>query len=109
MARQSAPWPSIVDFGGATPINRDKWLSLDDYPTSVLQRGGQGDVVVRFIIGVDGRVSDCALDTSSGIREQDVIPCKVLAKRARFRPAVSEDGTPRIANGRYSIAFWLPD
>lgn len=107
-AQQSAPWPMVREFGGAIPINQNKWFTAKDYPLSAMQKGDQGNVVVKFDIDVDGRAKNCELDISTGFKSLDSVPCHLIEKRARFKPALGSDHMPVVAKGRYSVAFWIP-
>jgi protein TonB len=95
------------DFGGAKPKNRHAWFTLDDYPNAAAEAGEQGNVSVTFVIGSDGRISDCQVVGSSQHPRLDVIPCKLLLKRARFKPAKDAAGNPVATRGRTSMLFWL--
>jgi len=101
------PW-SIPkdDFGGATPLNMSEWSRLEDYPLSSISAGEKGYVTVAFLIGVDGRISDCSVVRSSGFARLDAIPCPTLIQRARFSPALDSSGKPRPTRGRTSIIYW---
>lgn len=105
---QTSPWPAVREFAGATPVDSPSWFKFTDYPGDLVEKDQQGNVIVAFEIGVDGRVKNCTLDTSSGFSRLDAIPCRILEKRARFKPATAADGTPIEVRGRYSVAFWQP-
>ena len=107
--RPSSPWPTVREFGGATPLRADTWVRFTDYPPDALSRMEQGNVIVKFDIDVEGRPRNCTLDTSSGHPRLDAIPCRLIEKRARFKPATDANGTSMPTAGRYSVAFWLPD
>ena len=101
------PWTLPKDdFGGAVPLNRNRWSNVDDYPDAAAHAGQQGYVTVSYIIGVDGRLTNCNVVRSSGYPILDAIPCKVLPKRARFAPARDANGAPIATHGTSSMAFW---
>ncbi|WP_395000370.1 TonB family protein [Sphingomonas sp.] len=108
-AQPSSPWPAVREFGGATPLRLGSWAQFTDYPSDALARQEQGNVVVKFDIDAEGRPRNCTLDTSSGYPRLDAIPCRLIEKRARFKPATSADGNPMPTKARYSIAFWTPE
>jgi protein TonB len=68
----------------------------DDYPESALEREEQGVVVVRLTVGTTGRVTNCAVSSSSGSRALDSTTCRVLTARARFSPAQDGNGNPTV-------------
>ena len=67
-------------------------MSYDDYPKEAVRRGWQGDVKVDLTIDTGGRVSACKVAESSGHSVLDVQTCKIFTQRARFKPAVDDDG-----------------
>jgi protein TonB len=102
-----APWPMPKeDYGGAKPRNLEDWYSYADYPDKALGANEQGYVTVSFTIGVDGRMTDCKVIRSSGYALLDAVPCNVLPKRARFKPAKDAQGTPIVTHGTTSMAFY---
>jgi TonB family protein len=68
------------------------WLTDDDYPAGALSRREFG--TVKFRTGVDekGNVTDCHVIGSSGYSDLDDMVCKLLHKRAEFRPARDSAG-----------------
>ncbi|MBN8844921.1 MAG: energy transducer TonB [Sphingomonadales bacterium] len=97
----------IKDFGGATLLTQN-WMSFQDYPDSAMRSDVEGRVIVGFDIGVTGRVENCAVRTSSGYKVLDDVPCRLLNRKARFRPAVDESGSARVAQAVLSVDFWMP-
>lgn len=71
-------------FGGALPIDPESWVTSGDYPEAVVRRTEKGFVRVKFSISLEGRVTNCYVDKSSGFSVLDAIPCKLLSRRARF-------------------------
>ena len=74
-----------------------EWLSGDfrpaDYPRAV-RAGIGGKVEFRFTVGVNGRVTDCAITRSSGNADLDATTCRVVLKRFRYRPSTDANGRP---------------
>jgi len=107
VATAQAPWSVPPDdFGGAKPRSIGSWFSYDDYPDSAVKAGEQGYVTISFLIGLDGRMTDCKVVRSSGYPRLDAIPCKVLTKRARFTPAKDASGAPIVTHGTTSMSFY---
>lgn len=67
-------------------------LSPGDVPDGVLPPGGSGGVTVRYVVGIDGRVSGCTVTAPSGVPQIDRVPCPLIARRFRFRPARDTQG-----------------
>ena len=49
---------------------------------------------LRFIVGTNGRVTDCAVTRSSGNAELDTATCRLIKRRLRYRPARDAQGRP---------------
>jgi periplasmic protein TonB len=65
-----------------------------DYPESAYRRHASGTVFLRLTVGADGRVSQCAVDESSGHADLDAATCALILKRYRYRPARDAQGRP---------------
>lgn len=80
---------------GGRPL---RWLSGrindSDYPMSALRAEASGSVGLRFVVGVDGRVTRCDVTRSSGNRALDTTTCALIQQRFRYRPATDRDGRP---------------
>ena len=81
--------------GSGTP---SEWISGrlkdSDYPRQLYEAGIGGTVSLRFVVGVAGRVTDCAVTRSSGNRLLDTLTCDLIVKRLRYRPARDAAGHP---------------
>lgn len=80
----------------------------DDYPTGAMLNRASGTVVIRYTVGVDGRVGDCAPVESSGHRALDDRACSVMLERARYSPAVGADGEPVAVQLVMPVHWVLP-
>lgn len=67
-----------------------------DYPVPPGGRAARRgtEVVVRVIVGVDGRASNCTIYRPSPDPEADRITCRLVVERLRFRPATDAAGNP---------------
>jgi protein TonB len=83
-------------------------FSNDDYPAAALRNEEQGTTVVRLTIGPDGRVSDCAISSSSGSSSLDNTTCSILRRRARFTPAKDQAGNPISDTYTQRIRWEIP-
>ena len=52
---------------------------------------------VRYVITLAGRATDCEVTASSGYRVLDVLTCRLIEQRFRFKPARDEDGRPVLS------------
>lgn len=59
------------------------------------RRGTQ--VIVRVIVGTDGRARDCTIARASPDPEADRITCRLVETRLGFRPAMDANGNPVAA------------
>ena len=69
-------------------------LSPSDLHGGVLAPGTEGSVGVGYTVTVKGRVSACRVTKSSGIAALDALPCPLIEKRFRFRPALDRERRP---------------
>ena len=70
-----------------------------DFPVPPGGRGArQGtEVIVRVIVGTDGRARDCTIYRPSPDPEADRITCRLVEERLGFRPAMDSEGHPVAA------------
>jgi TonB family protein len=84
-------------------------FSTDDYPAEAIANGEQGTVAFDLSIGLDGRVSDCLITSSSGSPVLDATSCQLLVERARFEPATDASGKPVVDSHTSRIVWRLPE
>jgi len=65
-----------------------------DYPRHLRDAGIGGRVEFVFTVGVDGRVTSCAITHSSGVVELDFLTCRLVQQRFRYRPSTDRYGRP---------------
>lgn len=83
------------DGGGDVPPRQIRGhLSFSDMPADLRARGVGGTVAVRYHVGTDGRVGDCAVTRSSGTAELDALTCRLIQQRFRFDPSRDAAGRP---------------
>jgi TonB family protein len=82
-AQAASPSPGVVGV-----------FSAMDYPRSALDRGEQGSVYFELVVDPQGRVDNCRVLISSGYKDLDDVTCRIVSTRARFAPAMSEEGKP---------------
>jgi len=100
------PTPTFTPKAASPLGSPGSWASEADYPGVELRAGHEG--VTRFALAIapDGTVSNCTVTGSSGWPGLDMATCRLVASRARFRPATDDSGA-RVA-GRFASAIrWV--
>jgi TonB family protein len=103
------PPPSSGPARWPEAINRESWVTSDDYPASAILQGAEGRTTVRLLVGADGRIVECSVVASSGHAALDEATCALLTARARFRPAQDWSGRPMPAPLVQSVDWRLPE
>jgi TonB family protein len=86
--------------------NMSAVISDADYPREAIGRNESGTVVIRLMVEIDGRISDCSVVLSSGHPQLDDRSCSVALRRARGYPAIGPDGNP-VASPMTSGVRWV--
>lgn len=74
--------------------NIAKLFSSGDYPQVALRKGQTGRVRFAMLIQENGRVADCTIVATSGVASLDSQACAMVKSRAKFQPAIGNDGKP---------------
>jgi len=92
----------------AIPTNWPVWFSEEDYPAVARSQGAQGSVTYELMIDAAGKPTSCQIEESSGNSALDEATCKIITKRARFKPA--SDSTGKHVSSTFSsrVAWTLP-
>ena len=69
--------------------NSALWITGHDYPSSALRNKIFGKVQLDLTVNPDGRVELCKIRKSSGDLGLDDTSCRLLTRRARYRPSVA--------------------
>jgi TonB family protein len=91
----------------ATPLNSSQWLSPGDYPRRAIDESASGTVPFILMVNETGVVEDCGIEGSSGNASLDATGCVRLIERARFQPALDENGNPVRSIYRSRITWRL--
>lgn len=83
-------------------------LKTKDFPSSGAGEREGRFIVVRFVVGTDGRAKNCRVVQSSGSTEADTITCRLIEKRFRYRPARDSAGTPVTEETGWKQWWWRP-
>ncbi|HEV7658207.1 MAG TPA: energy transducer TonB [Allosphingosinicella sp.] len=106
--------PPVEDQAGAVApprrarANLSAYFSSDDYPAAALRGNEQGTTGFSLIIGPNGRVTECAITSSSGHASLDQATCRILRSRARYTPARGPDGNPGSGTDSGRVTWRLP-
>ena len=89
-------------------VEAESFRTREDYPIESLRNYEQGDV--HFILDVDatGTVTACRIEQSSGYPRLDEASCSMLVRRARFKPAVDDNGKPVPSTYRSVVRWRIP-
>ena len=88
-----------------TPLRSSQWVRAEDFRSIPDLRGGDGIMRFTLLVNEEGRVEECAVNTSTGSRELDAKTCRTLQKRARFKPATDANGDARPATYSSDVRF----
>ena len=94
--------PSVI----ATPIGRGNVFSDDDYPSASRRAEEEGVTRASYMVGVDGRASQCEIVQSSGFKRLDDATCSIITRRFRFNSATL-NGQPVPERKTYSQRWRL--
>jgi len=81
-------------------------VTADDYPPISIRLQEQGTVAIKFTIGADGTVNECAVTTPSGKPRLDDAACTMVKKRWKYKPA-TQDGKPVAQATVANVVFQL--
>lgn len=84
-------------------------FSYEDFPPFLMRSEGSWLVYSRTTVRPDGSIQSCGAEISSGDRRLDDYTCKIIARRAKFRPARWGDGTPVHSVVRLPISWIITD
>ena len=107
VAPLAAAAPSASQAVPRAPLHT--YLTNADYPSEAIRNGEQGTVEFRLTVDLNGRVSDCAIQASSGSAVLDATSCRIMTERARFNPARDENGKPVPGPFESRISWRLPE
>ncbi|NCP11402.1 MAG: hypothetical protein GW859_05520 [Sphingomonadales bacterium] len=90
------------------PSNTGKWLTTSDYPRKPLYKGIGSRVNIALIVGADGTVEKCRVQSLTDDREFGKVTCDLISARAKFEPALDVDGIP-VRSLYTSLVRWKID
>lgn len=105
-----APAAPLAGQRAATPaLGAPAWITSDDYPAEALRNNWQGRTSISWTIDETGRATDCIVLESSGHAVLDEASCRLVLNRARYIPALDEQGRPAPSRDYRRIVWRLPE
>jgi protein TonB len=104
-APPAPPAPPRIEPAKAK-ANLGSYISNEDYPAAALRAEESGTTRFRLTVGPDGRVTDCAITSSSGSSALDGTTCRLMKSRARFTPATDSSGN-RVSDTVPGTIKWV--
>lgn len=92
----------VLPSSSASYLNNPK----PPYPAMSKRLGETGRVVLRVLIGTDGRVQEARIERSSGFDRLDQVALETARDRWRYRPG-TRNGVPEAMWYRVPINFTL--
>jgi protein TonB len=89
--------------------NPARFFGPSVYPALAVSNHLQGRTVTVVSIGVDGRVTGCAVAATSGALVLDQATCNVLKASGHFMPALDMSGKPVASHLVVPVRWVLPD
>ena len=90
------------------PVHSERWLRLDDIPTYLIRDDGAWQVPLRVEVLPDGKVADCQAEIKGRLPKLDAHTCKIIRRRAKFRPA-QIDGRPTHGVFRMTYNYFVTE
>jgi Gram-negative bacterial TonB protein C-terminal len=88
--------------------NPGTWVTSGDYPMKMLRERQNAHIRFRLIIGVDGKVISCAVQSAAGPTDFRDWTCDLIKRRAKFPPALDATGKPVKAYWSSSVRWGVP-
>jgi TonB family protein len=83
-------------------------FSSDDYPGVSLQERQGGLVGLVILIDEKGKPADCMVTQTSNSAALDTQACAMIMKRAKYDPAIGDDGKPAKSADTAKIRWEIP-
>lgn len=90
-------------------MNPEEWANILDYPDDMLRDGISGIVSFKLDIDAAGLPTKCLVIISSKTPKLDQHTCRLMMKRAKFKPAIAADGTATASHYINRVRWSLPD
>lgn len=104
----TSPPPLFKPIAAKPKGKWQQWVTTNDYPTHDLRAEHQGTTRYRLSVDTAGRVSNCAVITSSGWPGLDKAACDRVSNRARFEAATDQSGARVTGSYAGSVTWQIP-
>ena len=88
--------------------NPGKWIIPNDYPMDMLLQRQPALVQFRLSVDETGAMTECHIQKTTRPKEFDDAVCESLARRAKFLPALDENGKAIKSFYRNAVRFQIP-
>jgi hypothetical protein len=95
-----------VPINLSVPDVRDVF-SVGDFPADLVKAGDSKALLTRTTVRPDGTIQGCVAEVSSGDSSLDAYTCGLILRRAKFRPATWNDGSPAYGVLRVPVVWAL--
>ena len=99
------PEPISGNYVAPTTSSSTPPITTHDYPSGSLDKDEQGTVVLRVIVGVDGKLGECSIASSSGFERLDNAAKLKFCRKLKVKPATL-DGLPVASVNFTQVAFY---
>lgn len=103
------PLLALAVVAAPQPIGPTNWVLPGDYPLAALREERSGHTGFRLTVLPSGKPLRCEILYTSGWKDLDERTCRMLMRRARFKPTFDPDGAPVHSMYRSVNSFWIPD
>ena len=102
------PPPRVAPKAPQPRNNPGSWATPDDYPTKAMREDRAGTTRFSVTVDAEGKVTSCQVTGSSGHSDLDDATCKLVTRRARFRPATDGEGNPTTGSYSNAVRWQIP-
>ncbi|WP_081628014.1 energy transducer TonB [Sphingobium indicum] len=88
------PLIAILSSLSSGAISQGGGATTEGYSKLALREEREASLHFKVAIGAEGIAKDCTVTQSSGSQELDDAACKIIMKRAHFKPARNAKGEP---------------
>ena len=90
-------------------VQKEGTISDTDFPAEAFILKQEGNVSATYVVGQDGRASQCQISTSSGSDALDRQTCKLITERFLFDPARDVTGQATSEIKTQKVVWILPE
>ena len=94
LLQAAASPPANIQFvtTGTAPVRLHGRLRDEDFPLGLVTAVAPAKALLRYTVGLDGRVRNCRALEHTRATELEETACALIVKRFRFRPARDASG-----------------